>query len=117
MPKSKKSAAFRIIDVHAHVFNADYLPWIGVLYRFLGRKLGFTVVTLAQHLPKSRSFDHVVNADARALAAMIDVDAEPIRRLDPILDAFHAAVGGSAKTRLPRTGRERRELVAWLLDR
>lgn len=94
-PQAKKSGTVglaeegrqKVIDIHSHVFNTDYLPWVGVIKRFLGgrEKLGFVVDTLANHLREGASIEDLADADAQTLAGRIDVDHAEVRALEPTI--------------------------------
>jgi predicted TIM-barrel fold metal-dependent hydrolase len=77
----------KVIDIHSHVFNTDYLPWVGVIKRFLGgrEKLGFVVDTLAAHLPQRAPIKELADADAQTLVARIKVDHVEVRALEPTI--------------------------------
>lgn len=77
----------KVIDVHSHVFNTDYLPWIGVIKRFLGgrEKLGFVVNTLATHLPRGARIEELADSDPESLADRIKVDNAEVRALEPTI--------------------------------
>lgn len=77
----------KVIDIHSHVFNTDYLPWLGVIKRFLGgrEKLGHVVNTLAAHLPRGARIEELADADAQTLADRIKVDHVDVRALEPTI--------------------------------
>jgi predicted TIM-barrel fold metal-dependent hydrolase len=113
----------KVIDIHSHVFNTDYLPWVGVIKRFLGgrEKLGYVVNTLAAHLPRDARIEELADSDGQALADRIDVDDVEVRALEPTIREIVSSSGALREVAPSEPGQklrtaDYRDMIATFLE-